>query len=110
MTILEDGLLAPTGTDGPDGPVVVYVRPHDLDVTRRLNGRPSWPGRLRQIVPLGGQVRLEVLLRNGAEVRAQVPRERRSELDLRPGDEIFVIPRDLKVFGDRVATAPGAPD
>ena len=103
QTILGDGLLAPASHGGPDGPVVVYVRPHDLEVSRRLNGHVSWPARVRQIVPLGGAVRLDVLLSNGAEVRAQVSRERRSELDIQAGDEIFVVPRELKVFGDRTA-------
>jgi sulfate transport system ATP-binding protein len=98
LTILGDGMLAPSGHGGPDGPVLAYVRPHDLEVTRRRNGHPSWPGRVRQIVPLGGLVRLEVVLQDGTELRAQVSRERRVELDLRPGDEIFVVPRDLKVF------------
>jgi sulfate transport system ATP-binding protein len=105
LTILGDGMLAPARHAGPDGPVVVYVRPHDLEVTRRLNGRTSWPARVRQVVPLGGLVRLDVLLRDGTEVRAQVSRERRSELDIQPGDEIYVVPRELKVFGDRAATA-----
>jgi sulfate transport system ATP-binding protein len=101
VAILGDGMLAPTltGHTGPDGPVTVYVRPHDIDVTRHLNGHHSWPGRVRQVVPLGGLVRLELLLRDGTEVRAQVSRERRAELDLQPGDDIFVVPRDLKVFG-----------
>jgi sulfate transport system ATP-binding protein len=82
--------------------VTAYVRPHDLDVTRRTNGHPSWPALLRQVVPLGGLVRLEVILRDGTELRAQVSRERRTELDLQPGDEIFVAPRQLNVFRDAV--------
>jgi sulfate transport system ATP-binding protein len=105
QTILGDGMLAPARDDGPDGPVVVYVRPHDFEVTRQLNGRTSWPARVRQVIPLGGLVRLDVLLRDGAKVRAQVSRERRSELDIQPGDEIYVVPRELKVFGDRAANS-----
>jgi sulfate transport system ATP-binding protein len=98
-------MLAPARHDGPDGPVVAYVRPHDVEVTRRLDGHASWPARVRQVVPLGGLVRLEVLLRDGAEIRAQISRERRSELDIQVGDEIYVVPRQWKVFGDRAANA-----
>jgi sulfate transport system ATP-binding protein len=98
-------MLAPARHDGPDGPVVVYVRPHDFEVTHRLNGRTSWPARVRQVVSLGGLVWLDVLLRDGAEIRAQVSRERRSELDIQVGDEIYVVPRQWKVFGDRAANA-----
>jgi hypothetical protein len=31
--------------------------------------------------------------------------ERRSELDIQVGDEIYVVPRQWKVFGDRAAIA-----
>ncbi len=106
-TILGDGLLAPAGAAGPDGPVTAYVRPHDLEVSRLTNGHPAWPGLVRQVVPLGGLVRLEVVLRDGTELRAQVSHERRTELDLQPGDEIFVAPRVLNVFRDTAAVAPG---
>jgi hypothetical protein len=54
-------------------------------------------------------VRLEVVLRDGTELSAQVSRERRYELDLQPGDEIFVAPRILKVFGDLAAASPAGP-
>jgi hypothetical protein len=33
-------------------------------------------------------------------VRVQVTRDRCSELSLAPGDEVFVTPRQLKVFQD----------
>jgi len=105
QTILGDGMLAPACHDGPDGQAVVYIRPHEFEVTRRLNGRTSWPARVLQVDPLGGLVRLDVLLRDGAKVRAQVSRERRSELNIQVGDEIYVVPRQCKVFGDRAANS-----
>jgi sulfate transport system ATP-binding protein len=104
LAFFGDGTLAPMAHPNPDGPVTAYVRPHDFAVSRQLNGHPSWPGRVRQVVPLGGLARLEVLLRDGTEVRAQVSLERRTELDLQPGDEVFVLPRELKVFCTRGQT------
>jgi sulfate transport system ATP-binding protein len=106
LAFLGDGTLAPMAHPTSDGPVTAYVRPHDFDISRKVNGEPSWPGRLRQVVPLGGHVRLEVLLGDGTEVRAQVSRERRSELDLKPGDDVFIVPRALKVFSTN--GAPGS--
>ena len=41
--VLGHGLHLPTVTGGPDGPVSVYVRRHDLDVARELIGDSSWP-------------------------------------------------------------------
>jgi sulfate/thiosulfate transport system ATP-binding protein len=99
MAILGGGTFAPSGRLGPDGPVTAYVRPHDLEVTRHRNGHPAWPGRLRQVVSLGASVRLDIVLNDGTEVRAQLTRERRDELAFQPGEEVFVVPRELKVFG-----------
>jgi len=107
LAFLGDGTLAPLEHPHLDGPVTAYVRPHDFHVSRQLNGHPSWPGRVRQVVPLGGLVRLEVLLGDGTEVRAQVSVERRAELELQAGDEIFVLPRELRVFAAPTGTHTG---
>ena len=106
LTFLGDGTLAPLPHPNADGPVTAYVRPHDFDISRQRNGHAAWPGRVSQVVPLGGLVRLEVLLEDGTEVKAQVSLERRAELDLQPGDEIFLVPRTLKVFNTRAIAAP----
>ncbi len=98
------GIERPAFEPDGDGPVSIYVRPHDLNVTRQCNGHPSWPGRVRRLVPLGAAVRLEVDLDDGSEVRVQLTRERCTELSLTQGDDIFITPRDLKVFPAQVAT------
>ncbi len=92
------GFDRPAYEPNGDGPVSIYVRPHDLNVTRQGNGHPSWPGRVRRLVPLGALVRLEVDLDDGSEVRVQLTRERCTELSLAKGDDVFITPRDLKVF------------
>jgi sulfate transport system ATP-binding protein len=83
-----------------DGSVSIYVRPHDLDLTHHRNGSPSWPGRIGRITPLGGFVRLEVALTDGTGVRVQITRDRFNELELAPGEPIYLVPKDLKVFVD----------
>ena len=98
MAVLGEGMLVPMLRPGPDGPVSVYVRPHDLDISRERNGHPSWPARVARLVPLGGLVRLNLDLLDGTSLHVQLTRERCLELDLRPGEEVFVAPKDLKVF------------
>jgi len=102
----EGGLVLPIGHDRPDGPVAVYLRPHDVDVDRRRNGRSSWAGRVRRVVPLGAVVTLQVELTDGVgEVRVEITRERQSELQLTASDSIYVTPRDLKVFHSKPASS-----
>jgi len=101
VTVLGDGILVPTEIDGHEGPVSVYVRPHDLDLSHDHDGGHSWPGRVVRVTPLGAFVRLEVELADGTEVRVELSRERCAALEPRVGESLFVAPRDLKIFLDQ---------
>jgi sulfate transport system ATP-binding protein len=83
-----------------DGPVSIYVRPHDLDLTRQRHVEPAWPGRVGRITPLGSFVRVEVALTDSTVVRVHITRERFNELLLSTGQPIYLIPKELKVFSD----------
>jgi len=93
---------APLPLDLPsqDGPVMIYVRPHDLDVLRESDGRPGWFANLRRLTPLGGLVRLELRLHGGTDILVQLTRERSQELGLVESEDVFVVPRNWKVFHD----------
>src|SRR3954469_20722199 len=95
----------PMNLPGRDDLGSVYVRPHDLDIMRHRNGRPSWPGRVARLTPLGGLARVEVDLPDGTGLQVQLTRERSLELALAPGDTVFVTPREPKVFPGIEATA-----
>ena len=88
----------PLDLPGPEGPVSVYVRPHDLDVSKHRNGRPAWPARIGRLTPLGGTVRLDLTLHDGTALQVQLTRERSLELALEQGEDVFVSPKDMKVF------------
>jgi sulfate transport system ATP-binding protein len=96
--VLGNGMLLPTGVPGPDGPVAVYVRPHDFDVTRQHGGDPFWPARIARLTHLGGLERLEVDLHDGTSLEVELTRDRSRELALAPGDDVFVTPKATKVF------------
>ena len=96
-TIREEAPL-PLDLDGPGGSQLVYVRPHDLEVIRQSDGRPAWYARVRRLTRLGGLVRLELDLHQGSNLLVQLTRERTLELNLAEGDDIYVVPKDLKVF------------
>jgi sulfate/thiosulfate transport system ATP-binding protein len=93
----------PLTLPGHDAPSLVYVRPHDLDVTRLVNGRPAWTARIKKLTPLGGLVRLELTLPDGTGLLVQLTRERSLELALIEGESVFVTPKDLKVFHDEAS-------
>lgn len=88
----------PFEVPGTDGPVSVYVRPHDLDITRERNGRPTWPAFIARLTPLGGTVRLDLTLQDGTSLMVELTRDRAHELKLERGQDVFVYPRDMKIF------------
>ena len=105
MAVLDNGSLLPKAAGQVDGPLSVYVRPHDFRVFRRRNGHPCWPAHIARLLPAGVLSLLEVELADGTPLRVQLPRERCAELGLAPGDDVFVVPRDLQVFHGAAAFA-----
>ena len=97
---LEDERPLPFEVPGADGPRSVFVRPHELDVTRdRQPGAPAaWPARVGRVTPLGGTVRLDLNLLDGTSLLVEMTRERAAELALSRGDDVFVSPKDMKIF------------
>jgi sulfate transport system ATP-binding protein len=107
MDLLGDEMPLPldvpsAGASAGDSPSV-YVRPHDFDVARVRNGRPAWTARIRRLTRLGGLVRLDLVLLDGTSLHVQVTRERCLELALADGEDVFVTPKDLKVFHESKA-------
>ena len=95
---LGDEVPLPLEVPGPGGGPAVYVRPHDFEVTRVRDGRPAWSARIRRVTRLGGQVRLDLILLDGTSLHVEISRERCRELALADGEDVYVTPKDLKVF------------
>ena len=97
----QNGREGPPRPDllGRDASALVYVRPHDLDIAREVNGRPAWTATIGRLTRLGPLVRLELTLHDGTSLLVQLTRERCLELDLAEGESVFVTPKDMKVFG-----------
>jgi sulfate transport system ATP-binding protein len=105
MAVLGDGIQLPAEAEGREVPVSVYIRPHDLDLSHVRNGRPSCPGKVTRVTPLGAFVRVDVELADRNSVRVELTRQRYAAIQPRIGDAIFLAPRDLKVFLDQAQPA-----
>ncbi len=105
MDLLGDEVALPLDIPGPGAPTgpAVYVRPHDFEVSRERNGRPAWTARVARLTPLGGLVRLDLALHDGTSLHVQLTREHCRTLGLVGGENVFVSPRDVKVFQDAKA-------
>lgn len=81
----------------------IYVRPHDLEVTIQRDHRPGWMARIRRLTPLGWLARLELTLPDGTPVHVQITHAACLEMGLVTGQEVYVRPRDIKIFEETQA-------
>ncbi len=82
-----------------DGRVArLMVRPHDLEIHAEANGLPAFPARISRILAAGSQVKIELTSRNGELVNVEMAHDRFRGLQMEPGVEVFVSPRDARVF------------
>ena len=94
---IEDGEVVLGAKDA--GSVVGYVRPHQFDISRHTNGKPSWPARIQRINAAGAQVRVEITLQeDNRPLEVIVSQDRFGDLALKTGEDVFVRPKEVKVF------------
>lgn len=81
-----------------DGEVRVLVRPHEFDLSRAANGKPSLTATVLRIHAAGSVARLDLHLGNGKLITAEIPQDRFAALNASHGDRVFVSPRRVHVF------------
>jgi sulfate transport system ATP-binding protein len=97
---------APEHADSVDAPAVAYARPHEMEVSRTVSGPDAIPVTIVRVHAVGPGIKLRLARTDSGQIlEAELTRERQTELDLKPGDAVFVKPRQVKVF-----IAPASPD
>jgi sulfate transport system ATP-binding protein len=82
------------------GPARVYVRPHEVDIETDPNGSGRLPARVMHVNPAGALTRVQVQVTDiDMEMSVELSKDRSTELGLQKGDEVFVAPRKVRVFG-----------
>lgn len=79
---------------------LAYVRPHDIEIHKELNGtKPAFEAVVSYIHAIGPLVRLELQRDNQSEViESELTRERFLQLDVAVGSKVYVYPRNVRVF------------
>ena len=89
------------------GPVVAYVRPHEIEVDRsELPDGSAVTAQVMRIQAIGPVVRLD-LKRNDADelIEAEMTKERYQELRLLVGEQVAIRPRNVRLFPAEPAAA-----
>jgi len=95
----EFEIEVPEHADAQDIPAVGYVRPYDIEVERHRNGAPAIEAVVNHIQRIGPLVHLELTRGDtGDLIEVELSKERYWEMQIAPGERVFITPRQLKVF------------
>ncbi len=78
-----------------------YVRPHEIDLTYDVpegKGGKVLPALVRRLNHVGANVKVDLELADGNTLQVHLTPERLSELSLVEGEQVFVSPKEMKVF------------
>jgi sulfate transport system ATP-binding protein len=80
----------------------VYVRPHLLEIHRQPNGGSHFRATVKHINSAGPVVKIDAVAEWGAPVQVEMSQERFRELQLTKNEDVFIIPKELKMFQPKV--------
>jgi sulfate transport system ATP-binding protein len=77
---------------------LVFVRPHLLEIEHQRNGGDNFHAKVTHINAAGPLVKVELVTDWGAPVHVEISHGRYSSLGLKREDEVFVRPKERRVF------------
>ena len=80
----------------------LYVRPHFLEIQRHPNGGSHFLATVKHINSAGPLVKVEVLTEWGDPVHVEMSQEKFRALQLAKQETLFVIPREVKFYHEKV--------
>jgi sulfate transport system ATP-binding protein len=94
------GLNIDSHQDTQHSPALAYVRPHDIEIHKEINGSaPSFEAVVSYIHAIGPLVRLELQRDDQSEIiESELTREKFLQLDVAVGNKVYVYPRNVRVF------------
>ncbi|HVN83758.1 MAG TPA: sulfate/molybdate ABC transporter ATP-binding protein [Candidatus Binatia bacterium] len=93
------GLAQPGSAHDPSKPVTAYVRPHELELDRLPRGNSSLKAEVVRVNAAGAAVKVEATAKDfGVTVNVEISQDQHARLKLKPGDNVFVFPRRVRVF------------
>ncbi|MGH8006057.1 MAG: TOBE-like domain-containing protein, partial [Candidatus Binatia bacterium] len=86
---------------------VGYARPYDIEVTRTRNGAAALVATVAHVQLIGPLVHVELTREDtGDLIEVVLSKDRYQEMTLQAGEQVFVTPRNLRVFVQDGQLAP----
>jgi len=77
---------------------LVYVRPHELDIAHQPQGQNHFRARVKHINLAGPLAKVDLITESGHAIHVEMSQESFRERHLEPDIEVFVSPKEMKVF------------
>jgi sulfate transport system ATP-binding protein len=78
--------------------VKLFVRPHELDINHINTGNGALPAKIIRMQAAGPNVKIELIMADGTPLNVEISHTRRHELVLLEQQEVFVTPRQARIF------------
>lgn len=88
----------PQALAGDDISAKLFVRPYELEIRAQKNGAPALQARIERIQLAGPLVKIELAGETGEPVQVEMSHDRFRDRPYAVGDEVFVTPRQSRVF------------
>ncbi len=88
----------PNYSDDRERPATVYMRPHEFEIRRTSNGKPSFPARIVRIHSAGAVARVFLETEDASSVLVELPLEEFANLSLQDGENVHLYPKNARVF------------
>jgi sulfate/thiosulfate transport system ATP-binding protein len=79
-------------------PATVYMRPHEFEIRRQANGKPSFSARVVRTHSAGAVARVFLETSDRANVQVEVTLEEFNQLALAEGESVYLYPKNARVF------------
>jgi len=96
---LFHGRLHPADSPAETQSAVTYVRSHDIEIERSRQDSAAFKAEVKHIQKLGPSVRVTLSIDgNGEFIEAELTRDIYQNLGLQQGEQVYVRPRQVRVF------------
>ena len=97
---VESPIQGGTGAGEGEG-FTAYIRPHEVDIDRAPHGEESMIAAVSRVNRSGSTVKVALFAQDGQlPLDVELPHEREAKLNLRVGDQVWVYPRQVRVFAN----------
>jgi sulfate transport system ATP-binding protein len=77
----------------------IYVRPHELEISRSANGVPSLKAWVTHLNPVGSLTKVHLKAQEfDTLIQVEVSPAKYKQLDLKIGDSVHLFPKNARVF------------